>query len=191
MHKKLAIIGHTISVKRMIKKLRLTFLQSPYCLLFTTFLQVWTWIYLFQMKIYENTQPLVIVIVSLHVYSIKFYSLTNETETLAGRFATTFTTDLQNYYQKCGSFPTLTQLLLWLVNKFGRLSKEILKNFRLMLSIFYIGVLGFVKIFTDLAIEWFYNWCAQICLKYWIWLVVLYLWKLLWQMFPSVLQSPS
>ena len=39
------------------------------------------------------------------------------------------------------------------VNRFGRLSTEILKKFRLMLSIFYIGVLGFVKIFTDLAIE--------------------------------------
>ena len=77
------------------------------------------------------------------------------------------------------------------VNRFGRLSTEILRNFRLMLSIFYIGVLGFVKIFTDLAIEWFYNWCAQICLKYWICLAVLYLWKVLWQMFPSVLQSPS
>ena len=37
---KLAIIGHTISVKRIIKKLCLTFLQSLSCLLFTIFLQV-------------------------------------------------------------------------------------------------------------------------------------------------------
>ena len=59
------------NISENIKKLCLTFLQSPSCLLFTIFLQVLTWIYLFQMKIYENRQPLVIVIVSLHVYSIK------------------------------------------------------------------------------------------------------------------------
>ena len=48
---------------------------------------------------------------------------------------------------------TLATVIGSFVKRFGRLSKEILKNFRLMLSIFHINVLGFAEIFTDLAIE--------------------------------------
>ena len=40
MHKKVAMIGHAIFVKRIITKLRPSFQQSLSCVLFTIFLQV-------------------------------------------------------------------------------------------------------------------------------------------------------
>ena len=91
------------------------------------------------MKICENRQPLVIFFFELACLSYNIYSLTNQTGTiLIARFATTFTTNLQNCYQKCGSFTALADLLLWMAVLLSVLADLLrkFKNFRLTLCLF-------------------------------------------------------
>ena len=77
---------------------------------------------------------------------------------------------MHNCYQKCGSFTTLADLLLWLAALLQGLADllKMLKYFRLILSIFYTCLFSSAKMFMDSAMDWLSSGGVGLCTKnYW------------------------